>query len=67
MMKMHLITSCRFSSGDEYFLLNNNEVRMPIEAVEGVYDSPPFPREKIRVLIQGTEVTRNITDNVSYV
>lgn len=65
LMEIRPITSHNFSSDDtEYYLINEDNVTLPVEEIDQVYETPPFPREKIRVFIDGTDVTRSITNSV---
>lgn len=65
-MEIQPVTAHSFRSGEKYYLLNEGVVKMCIEAIEQIHDVPPFPREKIRVMIDNvSDLTRTINDCVS--
>ena len=65
MMDLQSLTLCNFRSGESYYLVNKNDITLPVEDVNQVQDDPPFPRESCRVFIDGfTDVTRTLLDEV---
>ena len=67
-MDVQTVIPCSFNSGATYYRFDKSTVTRATETVQQVYATPPFPRDKVRVLIDGDdEVTRLMTDKVNSV
>lgn len=65
LMEIQPITSHSFNSGEPYYFVCDNTITVPIDMVDQVHAAPPFPRENIRVSIEGSSgITRLMTDDV---
>ena len=68
LVEIQLITPHTFNSGESYYFLHEDTATLPIEMIDQVYDTPPFPREKLRVAIEDSNgVTRLMTDDVGII